>query len=263
MTMKRAPVTVFLLAVILTALHAEGLFSNYDFTFYKTVSESLAIQDSSSLGLDYTGFGFIGESRTNGLFVRLGFQVPYSTLENVLYGEDATLDDDDFTLTTGQDADVFENEYRFTVLLGPALRYVWSASFDAYAGIGLKLEEDISMLASGRGGWSNNSYSTYLALDFDIGFKFNLEQNTSCRIGIYGTFELMSYTYSTTSINGDIQSDTDNVHLNIIASGNSRSPLEAVGYISLGKTFSSAMRPVYYRYETTSPVLGQGTLVEI
>ena len=71
---------------IVSSLAAESVFSNYDFTFYRTVSESLAISDSSTIGFDYTGFGFVGTRNTSGLFLRIGIQLPYTTLTNIVEG---------------------------------------------------------------------------------------------------------------------------------------------------------------------------------
>ena len=51
---------------------------------------------------------------------------------------------------------------------------------------------------------------------------------------------------------------TSDIRLNIIASGDAREPLSAVGYISLGKTFSSSNVETVYRYEITSSIPGTG-----
>ena len=80
---KAALSAILIIAMSTGCLFSESVFSNYDFTFYNTVSQSLAIMDSSTFGLDYTGFGFIGNSRTNGLFVRIGLQAPLTTIGNI------------------------------------------------------------------------------------------------------------------------------------------------------------------------------------
>lgn len=259
---------------IVSSLAAESVFSNYDFTFYRTVSESLAISDSSTIGFDYTGFGFVGTRNTSGLFLRIGIQLPYTTLTNIVEGISGSgtsgMDEDEgeepgegLEISTGSSGDSSQMEYRLTFVLGPGIRYVFSPFFDFYAGIGPKLEEHIMSTSYSHSTRSESTYNTSLALDMDIGFKFNLEKNTSCRIGVYSTFEILSYTYSKIVDGAQEAFTTSNIHLNAIATGQTRNPLSAVGYISVGKTFNSELKGYVYRYETTSPVLGQGTATPI
>lgn len=259
---------------IVSSLAAESVFSNYDFTFYRTVSESLAISDSSTIGFDYTGFGFVGTRNTSGLFLRIGIQLPYTTLTNIVEGisggGSTGMDEDEgeepgegLEISTGSSGDSSQMEYRLTFVLGPGIRYVFSPFFDFYAGIGPKLEEHIMSTSYSHSSRSESTYNTSLALDMDIGFKFNLEKNTSCRIGVYSTFEILSYTYSKIVDGAQEAFTTSNIHLNAIATGQTRNPLSAVGYISVGKTFNSELKGYVYRYETTSPVLGQGTATPI
>lgn len=259
---------------IVSSLAAESVFSNYDFTFYRTVSESLAISDSSTIGFDYTGFGFVGTRNTSGLFLRIGIQLPYTTLTNIVEGisggGSTGMDEDEgeepgegLEISTGSSGDSSQMEYRLTFVLGPGIRYVFSPFFDFYAGIGPKLEEHIMSTSYSHSSRNESTYNTSLALDMDIGFKFNLEKNTSCRIGVYSTFEILSYTYSKIVDGAQEAFTTSNIHLNAIATGQTRNPLSAVGYISVGKTFNSELKGYVYRYETTSPVLGQGTATPI
>lgn len=267
-------VCLVLSTIFISSLAAQSVFSNYDFTFYRTVSESLAISDSSTIGFDYTGFGFVGTRNTSGLFLRIGIQMPYTTLTNIVEGisgdgtsgieedEDGEAGDG-LEISTGNSGDSSQMEYRLTFVLGPGIRYVFSPFFDFYAGIGPKLEEHIMSTSYSHSSRSESTYNTSLALDMDIGFKFNLEKNTSCRIGVYSTFEILSYTYSKIVDGGQEAFTTSNIHLNAIATGQTRNPLSAVGYISVGKTFNSELRGYVYRYETTSPVLGQGTATPI
>ena len=267
-------VCLVLSTIFISSLAAQSVFSNYDFTFYRTVSESLAISDSSTIGFDYTGFGFVGTRNTSGLFLRIGIQMPYTTLTNIVEGisgdgtsgieedEDGEAGDG-LEISTGSSGDSSQMEYRLTFVLGPGIRYVFSPFFDFYAGIGPKLEEHIMSTSYSHSSRSESTYNTSLALDMDIGFKFNLEKNTSCRIGVYSTFEILSYTYSKIVDGGQEAFTTSNIHLNAIATGQTRNPLSAVGYISVGKTFNSELRGYVYRYETTSPVLGQGTATPI
>ena len=133
-------------------------------------------------------------------------------------------------------------------------------TLDFYAGIGPKLEEHITTSNNTLLSLGSTTYDTLLALDFDAGVKFNLEHNTSCRIGVYGTYELLSYSYESSSDPESGESfSTSGMHINIIASGEARTPLSLVGYVSMGKTFNSEVRSNIYRYETTSPLPNRGT----
>ena len=266
MSSPRKAVLIMITIMILgtECLFCASVFSDYDFTFYKTVSQSLAIMDSSTFGLDYTGFGFIGNSRTNGLFVRIGLQAPLATIGSIWQDDkiDASDENGDTGITAG-DETYPSTEFRFTLILGPAVRYVFSPAFDAYAGIGFKIEEHVMMLADSSGTYENTSYDTLLALDWDMGVKFNIENNTSVRIGIYSTFEILSYDYNINRKDDRKDYNTSDIRLNIIASGDARTPLSAVGYISLGKTFSSSNVETVYRYEIISDIPGTGNYVPL
>ena len=52
----------------------------YDFTFFKTITDSLMAADSEKLGIDLTGYGFIGSTITSGIYLRFGIQSPYTTI---------------------------------------------------------------------------------------------------------------------------------------------------------------------------------------
>ena len=58
-------------------LSAEG--SKYDFTIYETADNSVMGVKGDKLGLDVTGYGFIGQSK-KGFYIRLGLQTPFDTI---------------------------------------------------------------------------------------------------------------------------------------------------------------------------------------
>ncbi len=288
--MRRKLLSIILLIIIATSLPAASFFSDYDFTFYKTIFNSLT-GDKSALALDYTGFGFIGNRSSNGLFVRIGLKAPYSTFANLIPKKTESTSSDATELTSPADdqmtpneviADIskssgttilespaedseelIEKDFTFTLLLGPAWRYVISSFLDTYAGLGLKIEEHMLLESSRNSSSSNSTFDTTIAADFDIGIKFNLERNASCRIGLYGSYDLLSYTYNNSKkvVDGkeEVTQSTSNVHINMIAYGKARTPLSVVGYISMGKTFSSRNKQYEYRYENTTTKLGGGT----
>ncbi len=65
--------------LITLALYA-GDFPKYDFTFYRTSDETLTAFNSDDLGIDVTGYGFIGTESERGIYLRIGIQTPLSTL---------------------------------------------------------------------------------------------------------------------------------------------------------------------------------------
>ncbi len=281
--MRRKLLSTILLLIIASTLSAASFFSDYDFTFYKTIYNSLT-GDKSALALDYTGFGFMGQKSSNGLFVRIGMKAPYSTLANLIpkktesdsstateitsptdVSTDSNRSNNATIITSSADdsEELIEKDFTFTLLLGPAWRYVISSFLDTYAGLGLKIEEHMLLESSRNSSSSNSTFDTTIAADFDIGIKFNLERNASCRIGLYGSYDLLSYTYNNSKkvVDGkeEVTQSTSNVHINMIAYGKARTPLSVVGYISMGKTFSSRNKQYEYRYENTTTKLGGGT----
>lgn len=60
-----------------------AIFSGYDFTFFPTVSDSLMSTEGDNLGVDYTGYGFIGQESKTGIYLRIGLQAPYSSLISI------------------------------------------------------------------------------------------------------------------------------------------------------------------------------------
>ncbi len=76
---------IFCLFLINGVLYAD-IFPTYDFTFYRTIEDSVAIANSEKFGVDYTGYGFIGRTSNSGLYLRFGVQTPYQTIFNILDG---------------------------------------------------------------------------------------------------------------------------------------------------------------------------------
>ncbi len=78
------------LILIFIALNVgASTFGEYDFTFYKTIDDSVAIMNDERFGFDYTGYGFIGSSMTSGIYIRMGIQTPYTTLLSLFEKSDS------------------------------------------------------------------------------------------------------------------------------------------------------------------------------
>ncbi len=53
---------------------------SYDFTFYTTADETLTSFTKENVGIDITGYGFVGSSSARGIYIRIGIQTPFDTL---------------------------------------------------------------------------------------------------------------------------------------------------------------------------------------
>ena len=73
--------SVFLLSVVIASA---SIFSSgkapYDFTLYKTADNSVMGVKGDKLGLDITGYGFLGSSNKRGVYFRIGLQTPFDTI---------------------------------------------------------------------------------------------------------------------------------------------------------------------------------------
>lgn len=55
-------------------------FPAYDFTFFKTTDETLTSFNRNNVGIDITGYGFVGKEASSGIYLRIGIQTPLKTL---------------------------------------------------------------------------------------------------------------------------------------------------------------------------------------
>lgn len=72
-------VLFLILMVCVISLNAAD-FPHYDFTFYTTKDETLTAFNRDDLGIDVTGYGFIGAGAKHGIYLRIGIQTPLKTL---------------------------------------------------------------------------------------------------------------------------------------------------------------------------------------
>ena len=78
--MKKTCLT--LLLFLSAALLGASVFPlpSYDFTFYTTADETLTSFTKENVGIDITGYGFVGRSSARGIYIRIGIQTPFDTL---------------------------------------------------------------------------------------------------------------------------------------------------------------------------------------
>ena len=74
--------------ILSASLPAEPMFPGYDITFFRTITDSLMVNDDKRFGIDYTGYGFVGEEMTTGVYMRIGLQAPYSSLSALFEDEE-------------------------------------------------------------------------------------------------------------------------------------------------------------------------------
>ena len=113
---------VLLLAVILLIYFPlSSKASSYDLTIYKTADNSVMGVKEDKLGLDITGYMFIGEGSTEGLYFRVGVQTPFDTILgylNLFKNDVSTSGNKDNTGSSEKDNEISKEE---TVLDDAAL----------------------------------------------------------------------------------------------------------------------------------------------
>lgn len=264
-----------------------GLFDNYDFTYYKTISHSLAKADKTTIGIDYTGFGFVGGTATDGIFVRMGFQLPYmKLLDSIITAfenrnkqptdnlpleinpvqQTINLDEDE---TFDETKNIKERDFTFTLIFGPAKRIQVNEFISLYFGTGFRIAEKYHMQTSHLTNVTFTSQNITIGADFDIGARMNINNKTSFRYGVYGSYDIISFKYDREDIKNNkeievISSSTSNVNINILNPYGHRDLLNVVGYVSLGRFVSSVKIFKEYTYEITSRNFNTGkvTIIE-
>lgn len=282
--MKKKLILLFcLFAITIISCYAE-VFSDYDFTFYKTISQTLTSFDSNKIGLDYTGFGFIGKQANTGLFIRFGFQTPFSFIkqlenrfkffkeeENNLQnneinpiGQDVNMENQNTELEEKKE-EINTQQFSLTYIMGPAARLFTSNYINAYLGIGVRISQLITLTNLPLENQSIKNYNTAIGFDLDVGGKIDINERTSLRIGIYLTSNLMSFNYveKTKTDGKDIKKEAEfaTVFFDLINPTASHPPLISNAYISMGTHFTSNYKKKNYRYEITSPKLFKGKII--
>lgn len=291
-SMKKKIALLYLLLFFSLSSAFSGVFTNYDFTFYKTISQTLTVFDANKIGFDYTGFGFVGKSKRTGLFVRFGFQTPFSfpssdnksnSSSNETKEEESSTSSNNgssssstpplselVTSTPGyskKNDDISIKTFSFTSIMGPAARIITTNFLNAYFGIGIRVSQDITITTEPVYNRTTTNSKTSIGIDFDIGGKVDLTKRTSIRIGIYATSTLMSFTTVKIAsvVDGEQMQYTDypTVFFDILNPKRKVAPLVTHAYISMGTHFSSNWKKQKYQYIITSSKLFSGTLVAL
>ncbi len=231
----------------------------YDITFSKTINDSLMVIDSEKFGIDYTGYGYIGSS-TMGLYMRAGLQAPFSSLE-MLFENSRELPASWATDDTEKIKNMLETFFRFSAAAGPAFRSILSDKLVWYMGLGL----------SGRLDYANRNGNliaavSYFDIDigtsFDIGFRFDIEEKTTIKIGMSieaPIFSINFMTYASGDGGRELLAKPSMIPYLFLPEEMHRNT-KALGYISLGHTFRQDRVDTVYRYTITSDETGKGKL---
>lgn len=292
--MKRLGLCILTIFILILPSYS-GKFGKYDFTFYKTVDDSIAIMNMERLGFDYTGYGYIGENMTTGLYIRFGMQAPYSTLFSLFEpvasnsssdsshdstDQDTSMDSSstlsssdssssiiastgsasDSSSTTTDDSTKtvkYDREFAFSFTIGPAFRHFISNSVMWYMGMGVSGTITQNVATS-----SSNAIVTSFALkfgtDLDSGFRLDLAERTSLRLGVHITTGLLTYTNSTVTSSSGSET-TNSLAADIFTKVGEESSTKFAGYIGLGHVFKpNAVEK--YTYSNKTRKLGGGSL---
>ncbi len=262
-------------------------FPLYDFTFYKTSEDTLTSFNRKNVGVDITGYGFIGRESRKGIYLRLGIQTPVETLismgEDFLNffrgmplktnmpssGETAIISE-----KTGSPIDISPSvrnggtpsstEWKFLISLGPAWRKPMGRNALVYTGVGFTAKADyINEFSSDTG----LTYSTFLldtSVDIDTGFRVSLSlTKTTIRIGFHSITSAFGFRSDTSYDRDRIEKDSEKDFYCYFAgrrgfTGATRSCL----YIRLATTLSDNRSDVF-SYSNRTATTGGGKLVRI
>lgn len=268
MNMRKVITTVLMLLITLAEVTA-SLFSGYDFTFFKSVANSVATSSSDSIGLDYTGYGYLGDM-TTGIFIRLGLQAPYSTLlytlDDLIGSSEQESSTDSISEVPGQiqsaeaQLESRMREYKFLVALGPSFRRFVSPTLSWYMGLGIKAEIDRTTFITDTT-LKSVDVSYLVSTDVDFGFRLTADIHTSLRIGLYLTRPIFTLNESYSVRNGEKGEPEYSFIQNLYPDLNVKdSSTTIIGYISLGHTYTDYLERTEYRYTITTREKGKGIL---
>lgn len=297
-TMKRRLVILAAVMAMFTLQLSAGIFSGYDFSYNSTgTSDSLFAFQSDRFGLDYTGYGYLGDM-TSGLYLRLGFQVPFATFQTLFAGDDKPQTAPppasapsggaiDGSITSGSGSSALQEEIpdvpRFTtfqvlISLGPSFRKFVSPDLSWYMGLGITLNQIRSNTRNRDG--ETLKLDNNVSLDLDFGYRVALHEHMTMRIGAYVTRPLFRLGVTTFlgKDEGEIEKGEDgdryvelkdeddrsgkpvyDFQQTIFTPIGQKSGVNFSGYIALGYTYASFQTENQYRYTITSPEYGTGT----
>ncbi len=270
---------------------------SYDFTFYATADETLTTFSKENVGIDVTGYGFVGKTAQRGIYIRIGIQTPFETLVKLKDSLFSALNgrnsggkkDDGTTIITSQasvpsfdgvDSSHIEmetqssaddtksvkkkdaidpTEWKFLLTLGPAWRNMMDSNAMVYAGLGLSVSTDYINDFTYENGDYYSSFFAVLGADMDAGFRIGLTgSSTTIRIGVHFMTNLIGYSSLKVYNKDRIVISTENSIYGYIAGRKGVAyATTGRGYIRLAKTINEKIN-VKYNYSNTTSRIGGG-----
>ncbi|MBR1938139.1 MAG: hypothetical protein IJ836_04210 [Spirochaetales bacterium] len=259
---KRWILIAMIFLIVTQSIVAKKL-GKFDLNISNTIIDSYTINNTKTIGVDYTILGFESERRSNGFIFRFGAQAPRSSLSSFIsvnaltyalevdeptfndtndntHGNSLNLldplsgsDSDDETRISSKKDWSFNRSFKFVFMLGPAVRYRYNENVSFYLAAGPKL----SIEAHNYGNFSEQTTYSHrdiqLGLDFDVGSWFIFKNKLTCKLGIYGLYEIASLDQIVTEKDGEKFNHFINIELN-----DRMYHLKIYGYIALSHTFS-------------------------
>ena len=252
----RLTAVVIMIIAVASPLYA-AVFPGYDFTFFRTITDSLMVNTDKQFGIDYTGYGFVGSDMNTGIYMRIGLQAPFSSLSALFDDEkDESNSIQPESLQSPDDIQtMLETSFSASLSLGPAFRSLIGEDVIWYMGLGFSASVDYDNIRQRDGEVSMNVALSF-GTDLDTGFRIDLTDRTTLRIGIHVLTLLAEVNIDSTRLTLPDGSSTDITDAYLIPDLflplNQRKGMEAEGYISLGHTFRQPERTERYRYSVAS-----------
>ncbi len=252
-TMKT--VAAILLLMMLAAPLCAALFPGYEFSFIETAGNTSLKSSFSNgdIGLDYTGFGFVGSDTTTGIYLRIGLQAPYRSLLSLFTGQK---DPDPMKTETH-----LRRTFLFAGAIGPAMRSSISEGVTWYMGIGASIIARYSDRIYSSADYSHNRLEMNLGWCFDTGLRFHIRRNMSFNIGLLASSVVISLDISRNLGSGE-ESIEMIPYLFTMKDKTGENLFNACCYISLGHTFGPKRDVPEKRYIITTSESFTGILVE-
>ena len=276
--MKRLILILFIFIIAIPIY--SGVFPAYDFTLYKTVQDSIAIINGERFGFDFSGYGYLGDSMTSGIYLRLGIQTPYKTILDIVgkslsllssgMGEEliAPLEPENSDALNAEDINKdylqrirMNKDYKVSFTIGPSFRKFISDKAVWYGGFGLASTIENTTKDTDNKAILLNDFEVKMALDFDSGFRVDLQKRFSMRIGANMNIGLFTYGSTSSYLEDGTRVDFENYfNADMFPPIGERKNMQCIGYVSLATTFKPRIVEKY-SYIISSTELGQGNTI--
>ncbi len=284
---------VLIFCILLSLSLSAALLPSYDFTFYATADGTLTSFTKENVGIDITGYGFVGSRSTRGIYIRIGVQTPFDTLlklkdslfpskdNSVKKTDDSTpvipeasFSDTSDTATANIEMNssvqdgarnvtkkekIDPSKWKFLLTLGPAWRNMMDTNAMVYAGLGFSVSTDYINDFTYENGDYYSSFSAVIGTDLDAGFRIGLSgSKTTIRIGVHFITDLIGFSSLKVYDRDRIVISTENSIYGYIAGEKGvASATVGRGYIRLAKTINEKKK-VRYNYSNRTEKVGGG-----